>query len=69
MFVIFAYCTGARSGKIRSVKRKIYSPIYKDAYCKSGRRLIKLNNQAQEILSGLDKLWVYIKDFVSHKFK
>ncbi len=38
-------------------------------YGKSGKRLIKLNSQAQEILSGLDELWVYRKDFVSHKFK
>ena len=34
-----------------------------------GKRLIKLNNQAQDILSGLDELWDYSKDFVSHKFK
>ena len=39
------------------------------AYGKSGKRLIKLNNQAQEIISGLDELWDYSKDFVSHKFK
>ena len=31
-------------------------------------RLIKLNNQA-ELISGLDELWDYTKDFVSHKFK
>ena len=34
----------------------------------SGKRLIKLNNQAQEIISNLE-LWDYTKDFVSHKFK
>ena len=39
------------------------------AYIKSGKRLIRLNNQAQEILSGLDALWNYSKDFVSYKFK
>ena len=39
------------------------------AYGKSGKRLIKLNTQAQVILSGLDEFWVYSKDFVSHKFK
>ena len=31
--------------------------------------MIKLNNQAKEILDGLDELWDYTKDFVSHKFK
>ena len=39
------------------------------SYGKSGKRLIKLNNQAQEIISSLDELWNYSKDFVSHKFK
>ena len=31
--------------------------------------MIKLNNQAQEILDGLEDLWDYTKGFVSHKFK
>ena len=35
----------------------------------SSKRLIKLNNQAQKIISELDELWNYSKDFVSHKFK
>jgi len=48
---------------------KTYSPIYKVAYGKSGKRLIKLNTQAKEILDGLDELWEYKRDFVSHKFK
>ena len=39
------------------------------AYGKSGKRLIKLNNQAQKIISELDELWSYSKYFVSHKFK
>ena len=39
------------------------------AYGKSGKRLIKLNTQAKELLDGLDELWDYTKDFVSHKFK
>ena len=50
-------------------REKTYSPIYKIAYGKSGKRLIKLNIQAREILDGLDELWDYLKDFVSHKFK
>ena len=67
LFVRFAYYTGARSGEIRSISREnIFS---NHIYGKSGKRLIKLNNQAQEIIGGLDELWDYTKDFVSHKFK
>ena len=69
LFVRFAYYTGARSGEIRSISRENIFSNHIVAYVKSGRRLIKLNNQAQEILDGLDELWDYTKDFVSHKFK
>ena len=69
LFVRFAYYTGARSGEIRSISRENIFSNHIVAYGKSGKRLIKLNNQAQEILDGLDKLWDYTKDFVSHKFK
>ena len=69
LFVRFAYYTGARSGEIRSISRENIFSNHIVAYGKSGKRLIKLNNQAQDILSGLDELWNYSKDFVSHKFK
>ena len=69
LFVRFAYYTGARSGEIRSISRENIFSNHIVAYGKSGKRLIKLNNQAQEILDGLDELWNYSKDFVSHKFK
>ena len=69
LFVRFAYYTGARSGEIRSISRENIFSNHIVAYGKSGKRLIKLNNQAQEILSGLDELWDYTKDFVSRKFK
>ena len=69
LFVRFAYYTGARSGEIRSISRENIFSNHIVAYGKSGKRLIKLNNQAQDILSGLDELWDYSKDFVSHKFK
>jgi len=69
LFVRFAYYTGARSGEIRSISRENIFSNHIVAYGKSGKRLIKLNHQAQEILSGLDELWNYSKDFVSHKFK
>ena len=35
----------------------------------SCKRLIRLNNQAQEILSGLDQHWNYNKDFVLQNAK
>ena len=69
LFVRFAYYTGARSGEIRSISRENIFSNHIVAYGKSGKRLIKLNHQAQEILDGLDELWDYTKDFVSHKFK
>jgi integrase len=69
LFVRFAYYTGARSGEIRSISRENIFSNHIVAYGKSGKRLIKLNNQAQDIISGLDELWDYSKDFVSHKFK
>jgi integrase len=69
LFVRFAYYTGARSGEIRSISRENIFSNHIVAYGKSGKRLIKLNTQAQELLDGLDELWDYTKDFVSHKFK
>ena len=68
-FVRFAYCTGTRSDEIRRLSRENVFPQHIVAYGKSGKRLIKLNTQAKEILDGLDELWDYSKDFVSHKFK
>jgi len=69
LFVRFAYYTGTRSSEIRSISRENIFSNHIVAYGKSGKRLIKLNNQAQEILSGLDEFWDYSKDFVSHNFK
>ena len=69
LFIRFAYYTGARRGEIRSVLRENIFSNHIVAYGKSGKRLIKLNNQAQEIISNLDELWNYSKDFISHKFK
>ena len=57
LFVRFAYYTGARSGEIRSIPRANIFSNHIVAYGKSGKRLIKLNNQAQEIISSLDELW------------
>ena len=36
---------------------------------KTGRRIVKLNNQAKEVIRVQDDLWDYTKDYVSHRFK
>ena len=68
-FVRFAYYTGARSGEIRRISR---DNVLEDSLVvrgKSGRRIVKLNSQAKEIIHNQDELWNYSKDYVSHKFK
>ena len=69
LFVRFAYYTGARSGEIRRISR---DNVLDESFVvrgKSGRRIIKLNSQAKEIIHNQDVLWNYSKDYVSHKFK
>ena len=68
-FVQFAYYTGARSGEIRSISR---DNVLEDSLVvrgKSGRRIVKLNSQAKDIIHSQKELWNYSKDYVSHKFK
>ena len=36
---------------------------------KTGRRMVKLNTQAKELIHNQDELWNYTKEYVSHKFK
>ena len=69
LFVRFAYYTGARSGEIRSISKENVQSDHIVVQGKTGRRMIKLNVQAQGILKGIDTLWDYNKDYVSHKFK
>jgi len=69
LFVRFAYYTGARSGEIRQLSM---DNVLNDSLVvngKTGRRIIKLNSQAQDIIQHQDSLWCYTKDYVSHKFK
>ena len=57
-FVRFAYYTGARSGEIRSLSRDC---VLKDSLvvrCKTGRRMVKLNTQAKELIHKQDKLCI-----------
>ena len=68
-FVRFAYYTGARSGEIRRIPRENVLDRSLVVNGKTGRRMVKLNAQAQEIIKHQDPLWSYRKDFVSHKFK
>ena len=68
-FVRFAYYTGARSGEIRSLSRENVLDESLVVKGKTGRRIVKLNSQAQEIIKHQEPLWSYRKDFVSHKFK
>ena len=68
-FVRFAYYTGARSGEIRSLSG---DRVLEDSLVvrgKTGRRMIKLNSQAKEIVHNQKQLWNYTKNYVSHKFK
>ena len=68
-FVRFAYYTGARSGEIRRIAKENVLEGSLVVKGKTGRRIVKLNSQAQDIIKHQDLLWSYRKDFVSHKFK
>ena len=69
LFVRFAYYTGARSGEIRSISPENVQDGYFVVQGKTGRRMVKLNGQAKDIISAQKPLWDYSKDYVSHKFK
>ena len=67
--VQLAFYTGARSGEIRSIS---INNVLEDSLVvrgKSGRRVVKLNSQAKDIIHSQKELWNYSKDYVSHKFK
>ena len=68
-FVKLAYYTGSRSGEIRRLSRENVLDRSLVVKGKTGRRIIKLNTQAQHIMQHQDPLWSYSKDFVSHRFK
>ena len=69
LFVQFAYYTGARSGEIRSISPDNVQNDYIVVRGKTGRRMIKLNSQAKDIIKAVSPLWDYNKDYVSHRFK
>ena len=68
-FVQFAYYTGARSGEIRSLTQENVLDDSVVVRGKTGRRIVKLNNQAKKVIDAQDELWNYTKDYVSHRFK
>jgi len=68
-FVRFAYYTGARSGEIRRIQQENIKDGYLIVHGKTGRRLIKINTQAQHILTQCENLWDFSRNYVSHKFK
>ena len=68
-FVRFAYYTGARSGEIRSICQEEISDGSLTVRGKTGRRIIKLNTQAEKLLLSQQQLWNYKKDYICHKFK
>ncbi len=63
LFVQFAYYSGARSGEIRRISKENIFPDYIVVFGKAGRRLVKLNKQAQKILTDV-KLWDYTVNYV-----
>jgi integrase len=63
LFVQFAYYSGARSGEIRRVSKENIFSDYIVVFGKAGRRLLKLNKQAREIIKDVE-LWDYSVNYV-----
>ena len=55
-FVQFAYYTGARSGEIRSLAKENVLDDSIVVRGKTGRRIVKLNNQGKKVIDAKDKL-------------
>tara|TARA_B100000575_G_scaffold279910_1_gene268784 strand:- start:328 stop:519 length:192 start_codon:yes stop_codon:yes gene_type:complete len=51
-FIQFLYYAGDRSGEIRSLKQKNVL----DDFIKTGRRILKLNNQTRRVIRAQDAL-------------
>ncbi|MBF89769.1 MAG: hypothetical protein CMG75_09005 [Candidatus Marinimicrobia bacterium] len=63
LFVQFAYYSGARSDEIRRISQENIFSDYIVEFGKDGRRLVKLNKQAQAILTDVE-LWDYTVNYV-----
>ena len=66
-FVAFAYYTGGRRGELASLSHGNIEESY--VIGKSGRRKIKINNQAKAILMNLDEYWQYRPAYITQTFK
>ena len=69
LFVNFAYYTGARRGELVGLKAYNFKPLYFETHGKTGKRLIRLNKQAREILSKKVGMWEYKENYITHHFK
>ena len=67
LFVRFAYYTGARRGEICSLTEENIREEFVSG--KSGKRRIKLNIQAKEVLSEMGGLWEYRPTYATQAFK
>ena len=67
LFVRFAYYTGARRGEVASLNKQ--NIIHEFVVGKSGKRQIKINSQAREVLNEVEMLWNYKLRYISQTFK
>ena len=63
LFVQFAYYSGARSGEIRRISKENVFFDYIVVFGKAGKRLVKLNKQARNIIADVE-LWDYTVNYV-----
>ena len=63
LFVQFAYYSGARSGEIRRISKENIFFDYIVVFGKAGKRLVKLNKQARNIIADVE-LWDYTVNYV-----
>jgi integrase len=63
MFVRLSYYTGARSGEIRCIQKENVKHDSIVVWGKSGKRIVKLNTQAREVLD-TNELWEYTANYV-----
>ena len=63
----FAYYTGTRQGEIKCLSDDNIKNAF--VFGKSGKRQIKITTQAQAVLSEVEELWSYSKNYICSKFK
>jgi len=68
-FVQFAYYTGARRGELENMEVHKFKSLYFETHGKTGRRLIRLNQQARTVLSNKEGMWTYKGEYISKRFK